>query len=90
MDKEMVVDSQHFDANIGSVYIEIPLMLRSESGEAKHTDLNNQGLFLAYEISRFLKTLSTEGAALSELTFWGTMTPGIGEPIRKIEFSKDL
>jgi hypothetical protein len=90
MDKEIVVDSQHFDANIGSVYIEIPLMLSSESGEAKHTDLNNQELFLAYEISRFLKTLSTEGAALSELTFWGTMTPGIGEPIRKIEFSKDL
>ena len=63
MDKEMVVDSQHFDANIGSVYIEIPLMLRSESGEAKHTDLNNQGLFLAYEISRFLKTLSSSSRA---------------------------
>ena len=84
------MDSQHFDANIGSVYIEIPLMLSSESGEAKHTDLNNQGLFLAYEISRFLKTLSTEDAALSEMTFWGTVTPGTGEPMRGIEFGKEL
>ena len=84
------MDSSHFDANIGSVYIEIPLMLSSESGEAKHTDLNNQGLFLAYEISRFLKTLSTEGAALSEMIFWGTVKPGTGEPMRRIEFGKDL
>lgn len=84
------MDSKHFDANIGSVYIEIPLMLSSESGEAKHTDLNNQGLFLAYEISRFLKTLSTEGAALSEMIFWGTVKPGTGEPMRRIEFGKDL
>ena len=84
------MDSKHFDANIGSVYIEIPLMLSSESGEAKHTDLNNQGLFLAYEISRFLKTLSTEGAALSKMIFWGTVKPGTGEPMRRIEFGKDL
>ncbi len=84
------MESQHFDANIGSIYIEIPMMLSSESGEAKHTDLNNQGLFLAYEISKFLKILSTEGAALSEMTFWGTVTPGTGEPIRRIEFGKDL
>ena len=84
------MDSQYFDVNIGSVYIEIPMMLSSESGEAKHTDLNNQGLFLAYEISKFLKELSTEGAALSEMTFWGTVTPGTGEPVRRIEFSKDL
>lgn len=84
------MDSQHFDANIGSVYIEIPIMLSSESGEAKHTDLNNQGLFLAYEISKFLKTLFTEGAALSEMTFCGTVTRGTGEPMRRIEFGKDL
>ena len=84
------MDSQHFDANSGSVYIEIPMMLSSESGEAKHTDLNNQGLFLAYEISKFLKTLSTEGPALSETTFWGTTVPGTGDPVRRIEFSKDL
>jgi hypothetical protein len=37
-----------------------------------------------------LKILSTEGAALSEMTFWGTVTPGTGEPIRRIEFGKDL
>jgi hypothetical protein len=85
-----VVDSQSFDVNIGSVYIEIPMMLSSESGEAKHIDLNNQGLFLAYEISKFLKTLSSEGAALSEMTFWGTVKPGTGEPMRRIEFGKDL
>ena len=84
------MDSQHFDANIGSVCIEIPMMLSSESGEAKHTDLNNQGQFLTYEISKFLKTLPTEGAALSEMTFWGTVTPGTGEPMRRIEFGKDL
>jgi hypothetical protein len=90
MDKEIVVDSQHFDANIGSVYIEIPLMLSSESGEDKHTNLDNQGLFLAYEIAKLLKSSSTEGAALSEMTFWGTKTPGTGEPVKRIDFNKDL
>ena len=84
------MDNQKFDANIGSVYIEIPMMLSSESGEDKHVDLNNQGLFLAYEISKFLRTLSTEGAALSEMTFWGTVMPGTGEAITRIDFSKDL
>ncbi len=84
------MDSQHFDANIGSVYIEIPLMLSSESGEDKHTNLENQGLFLAYEIAKLLMSSSTEGAALSEITFWGTKTPGTGEPVKRIEFSKDI
>lgn len=80
----------HFDVTAGSVYIEIPLMLSSESGESKHTDLNEQGAFLAFSIAKFLKSTDTEGAALSELTFWGTNLPGNGNPVRRIDFSKDL
>lgn len=82
--------SGNFEAVVGSVYIEIPLMLSSESGEDKHTNLDNQGLFLAYEIARLLKSSSTEGAALSEMTFWGTTPPGTGEPVRRINFKTDL
>jgi hypothetical protein len=81
---------EHFDAVMGSIFIEIPMMLSSESGEDKHIDLNNQGLFLAYEIARLLKSISTQGAALSEMTFWGTTVPGTGEALRRIDFSKDL
>jgi hypothetical protein len=84
------MNSDNFEAVVGSVYIEIPLMLSSESGEDKHTNLDNQGLFLAYEIAKLLKSSSTEGAALSEMTFWGTRTPGTGEPVKRIDFNKDL
>ncbi len=80
----------HFEATAGSVYIEIPMMLSSVSGEGKHTDLNEQGLFLAYSIAGYLKSINTEGAALSEMTFWGTAIPGDGEPLRRIDFKKDL
>jgi hypothetical protein len=82
--------NEHFDAVMGSIFIEIPIMLSSESGEDKHIDLNNQGLFLAYEIGRHLKSTSTQGAALSEMTFWGTTVPGTGEALKIIDFSKDL
>ena len=84
------MENSHFDASAGSIYIEIPIMLSAESGETKHTDLNEQGLFLAYSLAKFLKGLESEGTALSELTFWGTHLPGTSEPIRKIDFSKDL
>jgi hypothetical protein len=84
------VSESHFEATAGPVYIEIPIMLSSESGESKHTDLNEQGLFLAFSIAKYLKSISSEGAALSEMTFWGTSVPGSGEPLRRIDFSKDL
>jgi hypothetical protein len=84
------VSEGHFEATAGPVYIEIPMMLSSESGERKHTDLNEQGLQLAFSIAQYLKSMSTEGAALSEITFWGTSIPGTGEPLRRIDFSKDL
>lgn len=65
-------------------------MLSAESGESKHTDLNKQGLFLAYSVAKYLNSIESEGTALSELTFWGTHLPGTSEPIRKIVFSTDL
>jgi hypothetical protein len=84
------VSDSNFEAAAGSVYIEIPMMLSSESGEGKHTDLNEQGLFLAFSIAKYLKSISTQGAALSEMTFWGTSMPGTGEPLRRIDLSEDL
>ena len=79
-----------FELTTGRVYIEIPMMLSSESGEGKHTDLNEQGLFLAFSVAKYLKSMSTEGAALSEITFWGTIQPGNWNPVRRIDFSKDI
>lgn len=79
-----------FDVNAGSVFLEIPMMLSSESSEAKHIDLNNQGLFMAYRIAEFLKDFDSEGAALSEITFWGTTLPGQGDFVRRIDFSEHL
>ena len=84
------MESSHFEASAGSIYIEIPIMLSAESGESKHTDLNEQGLFLAYSVAKYLSSIESEGTALSELTFWGTHLPGTSEPIRKIDFNKDL
>lgn len=84
------MNAEHFEAAVGSVFIEISMMLSSESGENKHTDLNEQGLFLAFEIAKILRTLGTQGAALSEMTYWGTTLPGSGEPLRRIDFAKDL
>jgi hypothetical protein len=84
------VNEDHFDMAVGSVYLEIPMMLSSESGQEKHIDLNNQGLFLAFDIARLLKASSTQGAAVSEITFWGTTKPGNGEFVRRIDFGKDL
>ena len=85
-----MMTDEHFDVVVGSIFIEIPIMLSSESGEHKHTDLNNQGLVLAYEIGRNLKSISTQGAALSEMNFWGTTVPGTGEAVKRIDFSNDL
>ena len=84
------MSESNFEATAGPVYIEIPIMLSSESGESKHTDLNEQGLFLAFSIAKYLKSISSEGAALSEMTFWGTSVPGSGEPLRRINFAKDV
>jgi len=84
------LNAEHFEAAIGSVFIEIPIMLSSESGENKHTDLNEQGLFLAFEIAKNLSALSAQGAAMSEMTYWGTTLPGSGEPLRRIDFARDL
>jgi len=84
------VSKSNFEATTGSVYLEIPLMLSSESGETKHTDLNEQGSHLAFAIAQHLKSISTEGAALYEIKFWGTSIPGTGEPLRRIDFVKDL
>ncbi len=82
--------SEHFHAVVVSVYIEIPLMLSSESGEDKHTNLDNQGLCLAYAIAKQLKSYVIEGTALSEMTFWGTTMPGTGEPVKRIDFKEDF
>ena len=84
------MNESHFEATAGPVYLEIPIMLSSESGESKHTDLNKQGLFLAFSIAKYLKSISSEGAALSEMTFWGTSVPGSCEPLRRIDFAKDV
>ncbi len=84
------MNSSEFDASTGAIYIEIPVMLSSESGDAKHTDLNEQGLFLADALARYLRDLEFEGAELSELKYWGTQIPGSGEPIRLINFKRDL
>lgn len=79
-----------FDMNIGSIYLEIPIMLSGESIEGKHFSLEEQGLFLAYGISGYLKQFDFQGAALSEIKYWGTSVPSSESKFRRIDFNQDL
>ena len=65
-----------------SVFIEIPLLLSSDSGRPKHTDPNEQGAWLAMYIWNLIKDEEMTGAAISELKFWGTNRALEGEPIK--------
>jgi hypothetical protein len=76
-----------FDASVGSIFIEIPIMRSKVSGENTHSDLNNQGLCLAFEFGKHSRDLEFEGVALSEMKYWGTSLPGKGELFRRINFS---
>ena len=74
----------------GSIYIEIPLMLSSDSGRAKHTDLNEQGAHLAVAVGQFLKKSEFYGAALTEIRYWGEIKPGNQGAPRVFTFDNDL
>lgn len=71
----------------GSIYIEIPLMLSSDSGRTKHIDLNEQGAHLTVAIGRYLKNIDFQGAALTEIRYWGAQIPG--SEIKPIIFDFD-
>ena len=79
-----------YEFTAGSIYIEIPLMLSGDSGRAKHNDLNEQGAHLAVAIGKSLKKLDFQGAALTEIRYWGTKLPGSESKPRIFDFEKDL
>lgn len=74
-----------FEVTAASVYIEISLLLSSESGRSKHTDPNEQGAWLAWHIWNLIKDEELQGAALSELKFWGTNSSFAGKPIQTFQ-----
>lgn len=53
------------------MWIQLPLLLNSESGRDKHTNIEEQGANLAYGIWEFLKTLEFDGAIVERLNYWG-------------------
>ncbi|MFH8843090.1 hypothetical protein [Streptomyces sp. NPDC017868] len=64
------------DFNAGSVYIEIPILLSSDSGRDKHLDLNEQGAWLYYEIKKVIDQVRAnpelQDIAIEEPRYWGT------------------
>ena len=74
------MSESQLEVTAASVFIEIPLLLSSESGRPKHTDPNEQGAWLAMHIWNCIKDEELQGASLTELRFWGTTTPGDGQP----------
>ena len=76
------MSNQLSDFTTASVFIEIPLLLSSDSGRPKHTDPNEQGAWLAMHIWNLIKDEEFSGAALSELKFWGTNRTLEGEAVK--------
>lgn len=65
--------SSHFDATTARVWIGIDLALDATSGEAKHTDLVNQGGFVYWAVVEHLKSLEVgEGGAILDVAYYGT------------------
>ncbi|MEV7613272.1 hypothetical protein [Streptomyces sp. NPDC089799] len=64
------------DFNAGSVFVEIPIMLSSDSGREKHVDLDEQGAYLYYAIKKVLDEIRAnpelQGIAIQEAQYWGT------------------
>ncbi|HUW87866.1 MAG TPA: hypothetical protein VMW30_05775 [Candidatus Paceibacterota bacterium] len=76
------MSESNLEVTAASVFIEIPLLLSSESGRPKHIDPNEQGAWLAMHLWNCIKDEEFEGAALTELRFWGTSIPGDGQPVK--------
>lgn len=70
----------------GSVYLEIHLKLKSESGREKHTNLEEQGAWIAWKVWKDLKDANgeAEDIQISKIDYWGTRTPHTGEPVKTI------
>jgi hypothetical protein len=59
------------DFAMGSVVYEIEIMLSSDSGRSKHTDVEEQGAWLALAIKQALTSIELNGAAFGRLRYWG-------------------
>jgi hypothetical protein len=65
------VEAGH-DFAAGSVVYEIEIMLSSDSGRAKHTDVRDQGAWLIYPLARGLQSMvDLEGAAFGAIHYLG-------------------
>ena len=69
-----------FDAATGSVFFEVEVMLSSDSGRDKHTDVVDQGGWLIIPIKQALTSQRLEGVAFGRIRYWGTDCKPVGEP----------
>jgi hypothetical protein len=73
------------DFGTGFVVYEIEIMLSSDSGRSKHTDVEEQGAWLASPIKQAPTSVELVGAAFAHILYWDqhalTGTPGREEEI---------
>jgi hypothetical protein len=65
------------EMNVGTVYIAIDVLLDSDSGRAKHTDVDHQGGWLFHAAAAAIEKMTegSQGAAVAELRYYGTRIP---------------
>ena len=82
----MTFDNTASETNSGSIFIEIELQLTSESGRAKHLDLNEQGSWLAerlwHDLQQAVAELDPQQVKVPQMKYWGTEIPSDTDPIR--------
>lgn len=73
------------EMNVGSIILEIPILLSSGSGRDKHIDIDEQGLILASWFWDYIKGRDSVGANFGPIKYWGTNRTFEGEPIKVFE-----
>ncbi len=71
----------------GSVFFEVEIFLKSDSGRPKHLDHNEQGGWIVDQVADLLRSLPHGGdIELGQLRYWGDRCKPVGDPItaRKI------
>jgi hypothetical protein len=70
----------------GSIFFELDLKLTSDSGRAKHLDVNEQGDWIAEYMWRMLQEsmfeMDPKDIAIPEMRYWGTDIKSETGPIR--------
>lgn len=66
-----------YDSSVGIVTFEVEMMLSSDSGRSKHTDIEGQGYYLMIPIKNALTALPLSGLAFGNLRYMGAQRSGL-------------